>query len=357
MKKSSELVRLQKFISEAGVASRRKAEELIAAGLVTVNGETVREMGIKINPAIDVVEVDGSMVDCSTVEKVYVVLNKPKAVMTTADDPEGRETVMDFCKEISQRIYPVGRLDYHSEGLLILTNDGDLAYKITHPKFEIEKVYEVKVFGIVSDELLRKIKSGIISQGEKLKPKSVRIIKKLENKTWLEFRLIEGKNREIRRICENLGLTIDKLKRVAIEGLSIGKISLGRFQTFTKRKMLDLLNMNEDGSRRKSDKTFVSAKRTVKAVKDKDRERKFEKGVSADDEKFVKYRKENYKDTIQKHKEYAENEKIKEELQKKIEREEALKEHRRRSKAKAERKEKRKQNMNSMPRKNSKKKK
>ena len=174
---------------------------------------------------------------------MYVLLHKPRGYMTTISDPEGRKTVMDLCKEVTERIYPVGRLDYLSEGLLLLTNDGNLANLVMHPRFNVTKVYEVKVFGAVSLAIQKRLREGVELDDGFVKPFSVRVIKQLPTKTWLEFRLIDGRNREIRRICEACGLTVDKLKRVAIEGLTIDGIKPGGYRFVTKKFILDALNM------------------------------------------------------------------------------------------------------------------
>ena len=219
MSKSHALIRLQKYIADAGITSRRKAEDLILQGRVEVNGDIVRELGVKVHKNDDVVTVDGDTISPSRVEKIYVVFHKPRGCMTTLNDPEGRKTVMDYLGDITERIYPVGRLDYLSEGLLLLTNDGEFANHIIHPSGNITKVYEVKIFGAVNSDILKSLRKGVQTEVGFLKPQSVRVIKQLNSKTWLEFRLTDGKNREIRRLCEAVGLTIDKLKRVAIGGL------------------------------------------------------------------------------------------------------------------------------------------
>lgn len=291
-------VRLQKYIADGGVCSRRAAENLIIQGRVTVNGNVVTELGTKVNPDEDVVYVDDKMVATAGIEKVYVLLNKPRACVTTLSDPEGRKTVMDYIWGIPSRIYPVGRLDYLSEGLLLLTNDGEMANKIMHPRYEVTKVYEVKVFGHVNEALLTKIRKGVMTEDGLMKPLSVRIIEQLPNKTWLEFRLNEGKNREIRKICEAMELTVDKLRRVAIEGLTIQGLGVGSFTFLTKKELLRALGMDDNGNRiEKLRPKFVSAKKTV-AV------RKAEKMVgktarSADDRKHQVFRKENYYATVQ----------------------------------------------------------
>lgn len=310
---SNSEIRLQKFISDSGVTSRRKAEELILQGRVTVNGEIITILGTKVNPAKDSVVVDGRPVELSMSKKVYIILNKPRSCVSTVSDPEDRPTVMDYCKEVGERIYPVGRLDYLSEGLLIMTNDGDLANKIIHPSFDIIKTYEVKVFGIVTETMLQKLKKGCQIDGELYKPRSIRILKLLDNKTWLEFRIGEGKNREIRRFCEACDLTVDKLKRVAIGNLSIEGIAPGKFHYVTKQYLIDSIgidtvasdqseerNLNSaksNNSNNKSAPQFFSNKKTV----GKNKLRKIsarEDIVSADNEIFKLYRKENYYKTV-----------------------------------------------------------
>ncbi|MGE3609096.1 MAG: pseudouridine synthase [Bacteriovoracaceae bacterium] len=289
------LVRLQKVIADCGVTSRRKAENLILQGKVSVNGKVVTELGTKVNPHSDVIQVEGNTLELMAIDKVYIVMNKPRAYMTTLSDPEGRPTVMELIYGVKQRIFPVGRLDYLSEGLLILTNDGDLANMIMHPRYEVEKVYEVKVFGHVNEGILARIKRGVMTEDGLLKPKSVRVIEQLPNKTWLEFRLNEGKNREIRKICEAVDLTVDKLRRVAIEGLNIQSLPVGQYMFTTRKELLKALGMNEKGEK-VSKRTFVSAKKTLNVAK-------VAKIVSktarpADDKKFQVFRKESYYETV-----------------------------------------------------------
>ena len=296
MKKSQDIsLRLQKFIADCGVTSRRKAEGYILDGRVSINGQVVTELGTKVNPSTDSVEVDGVTLEPAAVDKVYVVLNKPRAYMTTLSDPEGRPTVMDLIFGVKQRIFPVGRLDYLSEGLLILTNDGDLANMIMHPKYEVEKVYEVKVFGHVNEALLAKIRRGVMTEDGLMKPKSVRVIEQLPNKTWLEFRLNEGKNREIRKICDAVDLTVDKLRRVAIEGLNIQSLPVGQYMFTTRKELLKALGLNEHGEK-VSLRKFVSAKKTLNVTK-------IGKIVGktarpADDKKFQVFRKDSYYETV-----------------------------------------------------------
>ncbi len=300
LKKESETdtsfqVRLQKYIADCGVTSRRKAETLITEGRVEVNGEIVKELGSKVNPNTDIIMVDGHLADLNAVEPIYLMLHKPRGYVTTLSDPEGRETVMNFVKEISERIYPVGRLDYLSEGLLLMTNDGEFANMVMHPKYNVTKVYEVKVFGSITETIINKLKAGAYLEEGFVKPNSVRVIKQLPTKTWIEFRLNEGRNREIRRLCEAVGLTVDKLKRLAIGGLSVEGVAPGKFRLMSKQQMLSHIGLNEDGTARKvlNAEGFISAKKTIDLKK-----RRPQPGTVADDETFVKFRRETYFDSL-----------------------------------------------------------
>jgi 23S rRNA pseudouridine2605 synthase len=289
-------LRLQKYIADCGVTSRRKAEHLIIQGRVTVNGDVVTELGSKVDPENDIVLVDGHLADLNSVEPIYLMLHKPRGFVTTLNDPEGRETVMSFVKEISERIYPVGRLDYLSEGLLLMTNDGELANMIMHPKFNVTKVYEVKVFGSITETIINKLKAGAYLEEGFVKPTSVRVIKQLPTKTWLEFRLNEGRNREIRRLCEAVGLTVDKLKRLAIGGLSIEGVAPGNFRLMSKHQMLSLIGLNADGTLMKKEvnaEGFISSKKTIDLKK-----KRPQPGTVADDETFKKFRRETYFDSL-----------------------------------------------------------
>lgn len=292
--KQSHLIRLQKYIADCGVTSRRKAEDLITQGLVAVNGNIVTEQGVKVDPKEDVVEVQGKMIDILTVDHIYLVMNKPRSCITSASDPEGRKTVMDLVP-INTRVYPIGRLDYLSEGLLLFTNDGDFANKIMHPSFEVTKTYEVKVFGKISEALLRKLRNGITDGGDTLKPKSVRLIEHLPNKTWLEFRLDEGKNREIRRLCEACGITIDKLRRVAIGNLNISGIQTGSWEYINKSDLLKSIGITKDGSKRSDYEEYISSKKTVDVKKFSKRQKD---ATPADSKEFNRYRKDEYYETL-----------------------------------------------------------
>ena len=220
--------RLQKIIAAAGVSSRRKAEELITQGRVTVNGHTVTELGSKADLETDHIKVDGKLLR-GPERHVYILLNKPKGYVTTVSDPEGRPTVMDLVKHVNVRIYPVGRLDWASEGLLLLTNDGELAGKLTHASSHVPKTYLVKIAGKATAEEIEKLRRGIrigAKPGARrleqvfTAPAQIRLMKEAAN-PWYEVTLIEGKNRQIRRMFEEIGHHVEKIKRVKYGPLTL----------------------------------------------------------------------------------------------------------------------------------------
>lgn len=220
--------RLQKILSAMGITSRRKAEELILEGRVTVNGR-IATIGMKADPARDHIKVDGKLL-LRPEPKVYIMFNKPKDVVTSLYDPEGRPTVKDFLKGVKYRVFPMGRLDYDSEGLLLLTNDGDFAHAVLHPSRKISKTYLVKVKGILEEEEIEKLRSGIkLSDGMKA-PAKVKRIRETENNSWLEMTIYEGKKRQIRRMFEKIGHQVLKLKRIRIDGLEMGKLEPGTYR-------------------------------------------------------------------------------------------------------------------------------
>ena len=229
-----EQIRLQKFLAEAGVASRRKAEELIATGKVEVNGVVVTELGTKINPKSDKVTYNGKIVE-SKVEKVYILLNKPIGYVTTAKDQFNRDTVLNLVK-VKERIVPCGRLDMYTSGALILTNDGDFVYKITHPKHEITKTYTVTLKGIVTGEEVEQLRNGVeIDDNGVLyttKPAKVKILKTdiEKNISRLEITIHEGKNRQVRKMCEAVGRRVLALHRTKIGDISVKDLQLGTWR-------------------------------------------------------------------------------------------------------------------------------
>jgi 23S rRNA pseudouridine2605 synthase len=233
--------RLQKILANAGVCSRRQAEELILLGQVTVNGKVVSELGAKADPREDNIAVEGKSIDPDGVEKIYLLLNKPRGYVTTTMDPQGRPTVMELIGAIKERVYPVGRLDYASEGLLLLTNDGDLAHKLMHPSSQVHRRYAVKVKGMVPDHALREMRKGIQLSDGFVKPVRVARGDRLQGKEWIEIDLTEGRNLEVRRIFAVLELEVERLRRVAIGSITIDRVPVGKTVRIHKRELEELL--------------------------------------------------------------------------------------------------------------------
>jgi len=233
------LERLQKIIAAAGVASRRKAEELITSGRVQVNGQTITELGSKADPETDHVRVNGKLLQGAQ-RHTYLLLNKPKGYVTTLSDPEKRPTVMDLIKGVKGRVYPIGRLDYASEGLLLLTNDGDLAHRLMKAASHVPKTYVVKVAGTPKEEAIARLRSGLniaTDDGKRVKtgPALVRVVKVAAN-PWYEITLIEGRNRQIRRMFEAVGHHVEKIKRVKYGPLVLD-VPPGEFRSLTLREI------------------------------------------------------------------------------------------------------------------------
>ncbi|MGB9935556.1 pseudouridine synthase [Thermodesulfovibrio yellowstonii] len=229
------LERLQKILSDYGIASRRHAEELIKEGRVTVNGQ-IAVIGQKADPEKDYIKVDGKLL-IKPEPKVYYAFYKPRKVITALLDPQGRPTIKDFIKGIKFRIYPVGRLDFDSEGLLLLTNDGELAYKVMHPSSQIEKTYMVKVDGIVEPETIEKLRKGIKIEGKLAVPVSVHLVKKLKANSWIKITLHEGRKRQIRKMLERVGHPVIRLIRIAIDGVKLGDLKPGQLRPLTKEEI------------------------------------------------------------------------------------------------------------------------
>jgi len=223
--------RLQKLLAHAGVSSRRKAEQLILEGRVTVNGAVVTELGTKADADQDHIKVDGKRVHAPE-KPVYLALHKPKNCMTTVSDPEGRPTVMELLRGVKARVYPVGRLDYQSEGLLLLTNDGEFAKRITAASTHVPKTYVVKVNGALSSEQEEKFRDGIAVEGKRTAPAGLKMIRRAEN-PWYEVRLIEGRKNQIRLMFKHFGRLVEKLRRVRIGFLELGALRPGEFRHLT----------------------------------------------------------------------------------------------------------------------------
>ena len=231
-------VRLQKFLADAGIASRRKAEMLILDGDVKVNGKEIRELGTKIEPDKDVVEYKNKIVKANN-KYVYILLNKPIGYVTTAKDQFGRDSVMDLVK-VKERVVPAGRLDMYTSGALILSNDGDFIYQITHPKHEIEKTYTVTIKGIVLDKEIEQLKKGVLIDNEYVtKPAKVKILKtdNEKNQSRLEITIHEGKNRQIRKMCEAINHKVLALHRSKISDIDVKDLPLGKWRYLTKKEI------------------------------------------------------------------------------------------------------------------------
>lgn len=229
-------IRVQKYISECGIMSRRAAEKEIEAGHVKING-VVANLGATCDPYNDKVEVNGKTLKTSFDEKVYVAIYKPRGFVTTMKDQDGRKTVCDLVKDVKTRIYPVGRLDMVSEGLLIMTNDGELTNKLTHPSHEIEKLYHVTIKGFIKDDDLRTLNESMVIDGYEIQPATVEVIKRLEDRTVLRFIIHEGRNRQIRKMLEQVGLEAARLKRVAIGEVNLGRLDIGKWRYLTDKEI------------------------------------------------------------------------------------------------------------------------
>jgi len=227
-------VRLNKFIAQCGLASRRKADELIENGLVMVNGRKVYELGIQINPEKDDIRVKGQKIKPEE-ELLYVVFNKPKNILTAMSDPEGRPNVGEYFEDLPVRLFPVGRLDWDSEGLLIMTNDGQFAQKVAHPKEEIPKTYMVKVNGHPTNEQINKLLHGVSTAVGRVKATKVeRVRRGSDQYDWLLVSITEGRNRQIRRMFEKIGYDVLKLQRVAIGSLTLGGLQRGEYKIISR---------------------------------------------------------------------------------------------------------------------------
>src|SRR5437899_5041931 len=247
------LERLQKIIAAAGVASRRKAEELISSGQVQVNGTVVTELGSKADPETDHVRVNGKLLHGAQ-RQVYLLLNKPKGYVTTTNDPENRPTVMDLIRGVKGRVYPVGRLDYASEGLLLLTNDGELAHRLMKAASHVPKTYVVKVAGTPKEDALARLRSGVsiaTDDGKRVKtgPAAVRVVKQAAN-PWYEITLLEGRNRQIRRMFEVVGHHVEKIKRVRYGPLALD-VPPGEYRSLTLKEVQRLKSASAGGEKKR----------------------------------------------------------------------------------------------------------
>ena len=226
-----EKIRLQKFFTDAGVMSRRAAEKEISDGRVKVNG-LVAQLGDKVDPELDTVEYKGKIIPYRSEDFTYIMLNKPVGFVTTSDDEKGRKNVLDLVASVGKRVYPVGRLDMNSDGLLLLTDDGELTNKLTHPRHNIPKIYRVNVTKVPTDEQLSILRSPLVLDGYRIQPVKTEVVPQ-DDGALLEMTLFEGRNRQIRRMCESAGLKISRLTRIAIGELNLGDLYAGSWRHLT----------------------------------------------------------------------------------------------------------------------------
>lgn len=222
--------RLQKVLAQAGIASRRKSEEVITSGRVKVNGETVVELGRKVDPDTDRIEVDGRAIKAE--DKVYILFHKPKGVITSVEDPQGRKVVTDYIKGVKERLYPVGRLDYDTEGLLLLMNDGELANRLLHPSQEFKKTYWATVEGVPSEDDLNRLAVGVMLEDGVTAPAEVYALefRPQKNESLIELIIHEGRNRQVRRMCEAVGHPVKSLRRIQFGFLTLKGVPRGKYR-------------------------------------------------------------------------------------------------------------------------------
>lgn len=232
------MIRLQKYMALCGVASRRKSEEMITAGRVAVNGETVQTLGTQVAEG-DVVAVDGQVITPEA-RKVYILYHKPFGEVSTANDPQGRPTVLDRFRDLPERLYPVGRLDFDSEGLLLLTNDGELTQRMLHPSREVDKTYLARVGGELELPAIRALRQGVMLDGQKTSPAEVRVIRRTDAETVALVTIHEGRNRQVRRMFEAVGRTVWMLRRVRFGPLELGGLARGQWRELTEEEVAQL---------------------------------------------------------------------------------------------------------------------
>ena len=269
---STQRVRLNKLIADSGLASRRHADRMIEEGAVTVNGKRVYELGIKVDPQADKIQVEGKPLRKPLTQKLYLVMNKPRGVLTTMDDPHDRPTIAHYLEGVPSRVFPVGRLDWDSEGMLLLTNDGDFANKVMHPKAEVTKTYLVKLDGQPQPFQIAKLKKGVAIVGGRVSARHIEKIKKSgENKSekyeWYKIVITEGKNRQIRQMFEKIGFDVLKLQRVAIGRLRLGALKTGEL-VYINDVAVERVFLPDDPEEIKTKRTYKgrapSAKKTAK---------------------------------------------------------------------------------------------
>lgn len=241
-------MRLQKFIAECGIASRRNAEKIIESGRVYVNGELVDYMGCEVDPDRDVVEVDGKFIKQEN-KKYYIMLNKPKNYVTTVSDELGRPTVMNLVSDINARIYPVGRLDFDTSGLLIMTNDGDFANKLTHPRNVVDKTYIARTDMLLSEEQIEQLQKGVVIDGRKTATAKAEVIKRPQKGFEVKITIHEGRNRQVRKMLEAVGATVLNLKRISVGSLTLGNLPEGKWRKLSDAEINKLRGKKNDSGK------------------------------------------------------------------------------------------------------------
>ncbi|MDY0301098.1 MAG: pseudouridine synthase [Trichlorobacter sp.] len=231
--------RLQKIISAAGITSRRAAEELILSGRVAVNGTVITQLGSKADPYKDKITLDGKPVK-PTEKKYYLLLHKPAGYVTSLKDPQGRQLVTELVAEIDERLFPVGRLDYNSEGLLLMTNDGEWANRLMHPRHQVDKEYHVRVRGKIDPQQVKKLAEGVELEDGLTAKATVRVLKNDQQNDWLSISIHEGRNRQIRRMCAAVGLSVVRLRRIRIGNLTLGGLQPGQYRLLSKEEAKNL---------------------------------------------------------------------------------------------------------------------
>lgn len=227
---------LQKFMANAGINSRRKCEELISQGKVRVNGK-VANLGTRVSPSSDTITFEGKKIELKNTNKIYIMIYKPRGFITTLSDEHGRKCILELVKDIPERIFPVGRLDKNSEGLLLMTNDGDFANKVIHPSKNIRKSYRVTIKSNITEDQLVNLSSQTDLDGEEIQPAIIEVLSKSPERTVLKISIKEGKNRQIRKMCEKVGLEVARLKRISIGQLKLGMLSPGKWRNLTKQEI------------------------------------------------------------------------------------------------------------------------
>ena len=242
MVEETEGVRLQKVLAAAGIASRRASEIMIDKGRVEVNGKTVTEQGMRVDPERDKIRVDGSRIPPPR-RHIYVVLNKPRGVVATLEDPEGRPTLSDYLPRTRERLFHVGRLDTETEGLIILTNDGELGHRLSHPSYEVSKTYMVEVAGNMDNKTFRRLEKGLHLEDGPVKPDKLKLVSRTDTRSLLNVTLHEGRNRIVRRMMEAVGHPVDRLSRIAIGPVRLGQLPVGQTRDITPEELGALMDL------------------------------------------------------------------------------------------------------------------